>query len=120
MRDTEKADAYLKRAVVNGCRARIRKRTVEARFAPNIEQEELRRGSAWDPDRHVTQRTILEAVSRLPERQRTCVALRYFEDLTEREIADLLDCSIGTIKSQLSKARTKLEKTLRLSLGDER
>ena len=36
------------------------------------------------------------------------IVLRYFEDLTEAEAADLLGCSVGTVKSQASKALAKL------------
>lgn len=48
------------------------------------------------------------ALGRLPRRQRTVVVLRYFEDLTEAETARLLDCAVGTVKSQASRALAKL------------
>ncbi len=47
-------------------------------------------------------------MERLPRRQRAVVVLRYFEDLTEVQTAELLGCSVGTVKSQCSKALAKL------------
>jgi RNA polymerase sigma-70 factor (sigma-E family) len=51
---------------------------------------------------------LWRALGRLPKRQRAVVVLRYFEDLSEREIADVLQCSVGTVKSQASKALVRL------------
>ena len=51
---------------------------------------------------------LWDALGRLPRRQRAVVVLRYFEDLTEAQTADLLGISVGTVKSQTSKALAKL------------
>ncbi|GAA2528156.1 SigE family RNA polymerase sigma factor [Pilimelia columellifera] len=51
---------------------------------------------------------VWEALRRLPARQRAVVVLRYFEDLSEQEVAAALDCSVGTVKSQASRALAKL------------
>jgi RNA polymerase sigma-70 factor (sigma-E family) len=51
---------------------------------------------------------VWDALGRLPERQRAVVVLRYVLDLSEHRTADVLDCSVGTVKSQASKALAKL------------
>jgi len=63
------------------------------------------------PDRsdHVSgAHDLWQAMDRLPRKQRAVIVLRYFEDLTEAETARLLECSVGTVKSQASKALAKL------------
>jgi RNA polymerase sigma-70 factor (sigma-E family) len=112
IRDYDRVDAYLRRAVVNLCRSKIRRKVIEARVnAASYRRDELK-PPEWDPDRHETSRLVWDAVKRLPERQRACVVLRYFDDLSEAQIADVLQCSVGTVKSQLAKSRAKLEKVL--------
>ena len=49
-----------------------------------------------------------QALMTLARRQRTVLVLRYFEDLTEQQVADLLDISVGTVKSQAHKALAHL------------
>ncbi|QZY29001.1 SigE family RNA polymerase sigma factor [Nocardioides coralli] len=51
---------------------------------------------------------LWDALGRLPRRQRAVVVLRYFEDLTEAQTADLLGVTVGTVKSQTSKALARL------------
>ena len=116
LRDAARSDAYLRRAVVNLCRTKIRRKAVESRVNAAIHHRDERKAPDWDPERHETSRLVWKAVVTLPERQRACVVLRYFEDLPESEIAEILGCSVGTVKSQLSKARAKLEPVLATEL----
>ncbi|GAB3945087.1 SigE family RNA polymerase sigma factor [Micromonospora vulcania] len=62
-----------------------------------------------DPNAGVDDRDRLwRALGRLPRRQRAVLVLRYFEDLSEFEISETLGCSVGTVKSQASRALAKL------------
>lgn len=56
----------------------------------------------------VLRRSLLEALSSLPLRQRAVVVLRFFEDLPEAEVADLMGCRLGTVKSLNAKAFARL------------
>jgi RNA polymerase sigma-70 factor (sigma-E family) len=60
---------------------------------------------------------VLRALSTLPRRQRAVVVLRYFEDLTERETADRLGCSVGSVKTHQSRALRILRSSPRLVPG---
>ena len=51
---------------------------------------------------------LLTALQELPPRQRAVIVLRYYEDLTEVQTAEALGCSVGTVKSQTSRALGKL------------
>ncbi|GAB2781106.1 SigE family RNA polymerase sigma factor [Nocardioides salsibiostraticola] len=65
---------------------------------------------------------LWRAMDTLPRRQRAVIVLRYFEDLTEAQTAEMLDCSVGTVKSQTSKALSKLriDPALASSEGEEK
>jgi RNA polymerase sigma-70 factor (sigma-E family) len=104
IRDLDRADAYLRRAVVNLSRSRLRRRQTESQSPPF-------RAAPKEPDADDA-RVVWDAVRALPHRQRAAVVLRYYEDLPEVEIADALGCSVGTVKSQLSKARSALARAL--------
>lgn len=109
LRDKGRADFYLRRAVINLSRSGIRRKIVERRAQASLE---ARPSSSPDPDAPENSAILLAAVRELPERQRACVVLRYYEDLPDAQVAEILDCSVGTVKSQLSKARAKLLATL--------
>lgn len=98
---------YLRKTAVNVWRNRLRRLAVERRYRP----------FGTDPPFAQAQIDEREAmwkrVMQLPERQRACLVLRYYEDLSEREVAETLGVSPGTVKSQTSRALDKLRKGFR-------
>jgi RNA polymerase sigma-70 factor (sigma-E family) len=79
--------------------------------------------SAWDPadiraqrDLHGvdTRQELLAALATLPARQRAVIVLRYWEGLPEAEVAEILGCSAGTVKSTASRGLSRL----RAAIGD--
>ncbi|HVV75670.1 MAG TPA: SigE family RNA polymerase sigma factor [Mycobacteriales bacterium] len=102
-------DAYLRRTMVNLRTSRWRKRRVRsvpvsavpdiAVFDPALEDL---------PARHA----IWAALSELPPRMRAVLVLRFYEDLSEVDTAAVLECSVGNVKSQTSRALDKLRAAL--------
>jgi RNA polymerase sigma factor (sigma-70 family) len=102
---SEDVGPYLRTTALNLWRNRLRRlaferrthwRVVPAGELPFEERDEL-----W------------RAVRRLPRRQRACLVLRYYEDLSEREAARLLGCSVGTVKSLSSRGLDRLRREMR-------
>lgn len=106
--------AYLRQVVVNLCRSRFRRSTVERRVNEALGRD---REDAVIEDADL-RLDLWDEVRKLPERQKITIVLRYLEDLPEQQIADILGCSVGTVKSQSSKARAKLERALAGTRGD--
>jgi RNA polymerase sigma-70 factor (sigma-E family) len=97
--------AYARRAVVSALIDHARRRSSsEVVGATTVE-----RSSEQDVAEDVSARAALKtALTALPPRQRACVVLRYFEDLSVAEAAGVLGCSEGTVKSQTSRALVSL------------
>ena len=112
LRHPERAGAYLRTAVVNQCRSRGRRRVTEQRGNRAILAGVREDAGPSDVERAGDVLVVLEAVRSLPTRQREAVVLRYYADLSEADVARALGCSVGTVKSQLSKARATLARLL--------
>ena len=65
-------------------------------------------------ERHAVGALVRQALARLPMQQRAVLVLRYCEDLPEAEVASLLGCSAGAVKTHAHRGR----RALRESLGD--
>jgi len=113
LRDPDRALAYLRQAVVNRSRSALRHRAVVARHVQTARPIVPSSDEAADVDRR---EAVLEAMRALPERQREVLALRYYLDLSEADIADTLGISRGAVKSHASRGsatlRTLLEEEL--------
>lgn len=92
--------AYVRRSVVNGCRSWQRRRAVERRFAAGAGAPSVAVDRAPSD--------LLDALARLPFRQRAALVLRYYEDRTMDEIGAALGCRPGTAKSLVSRGLARL------------
>jgi RNA polymerase sigma-70 factor (ECF subfamily) len=69
-------------------------------------------GPAEQAERMELRHTVLEAITRLPVKQRSVLVLRYYDGLSEAEIAEVLECRLGTVKSRLHYAHQALGEVL--------
>lgn len=101
LREPDKALAYLRRTVVNGCRSTLRHRTVVDRHRPElpgvVESAETTALVGEQRGR------LADALAGLPRRQREVLVLRYYADLSEADIATTLGISRGAVKSHSSR-----------------
>jgi RNA polymerase sigma-70 factor (sigma-E family) len=113
LRVPDRLDVYLRRTIVNLFTSQMRRRKLErAWLAREAAQPTTERGH--DP---ALRDEMWRALQRLPDRQRAAIVLRFYEDLTERDAADLLGCSQSALNSLVVRGI----KTLRADLqGDER
>jgi RNA polymerase sigma-70 factor (sigma-E family) len=104
LREPDKGLAYLRQTVVNRSRSVLRHRGVRAKYAHVDAPGVLVRLGA-DEDALVSERraAVLDALRELPERQREVIALRYYLDLSESDIATSLGISRGAVKSHASR-----------------
>ncbi len=118
LREYEKAPAYLRSAVFDIARSRMRRRSTERKYEPSLQTDVLRRADQL-PDSaalvQVQSDALALALQVLSERQRECVVLRYYMGLNESEISDTLGISKGSVKSHLSRGIH----ALKLKLGGD-
>ena len=101
----ERPGAYLRTTVVNGCSQTLRRRSVEDRHRPDTLEI-----TGEIPERLIELRGALD---RLTDRQRIVMVLRYFVDMPDEEIAQMLDVRPSTVRSLAHRALAVLRKELR-------
>jgi RNA polymerase sigma-70 factor (sigma-E family) len=104
--EVDQPRAYIRRAVVNEVNSRFRRLAVERREAAKQRGDE--RGQRTVEDQLADSDEMFRALRRLPERQRTAIVLRYYNDLSEAEAADAMGVSPGTVKSSVSRGLDRL------------
>jgi RNA polymerase sigma-70 factor (sigma-E family) len=113
LRDPGAFDWYLRRTVVNLVRSHFRRARVERSYLERHGRDQARDAQAPDPG---PRDEMWRALQRLPERQRTAVVLRYYEDLSEARTAEVMACPVGTVKSLVSRGMDRLRELV--SRGD--
>jgi RNA polymerase sigma-70 factor (sigma-E family) len=100
--------AYVRRSLANAFineRRRPRSRDVSVEVVPD-------RADDYDATRQVTDRDELwSMLLALPSRQRAALVLRYFSDLSDEQIAETLDCRMGTVRSLISRGLATMRQT---------
>ncbi|MFD5057446.1 SigE family RNA polymerase sigma factor [Streptomyces sp. NPDC058394] len=105
--DHRALDGYVRRALLNTRTSQWRKRKVDEFACDELPEQEA--SPAPDPaEQQSLHDAMWRAVLKLPDRQRAMVVLRYYEDLSEAQTAEVLGVSIGTVKSAVSRALGKL------------
>ncbi|GAA5000351.1 SigE family RNA polymerase sigma factor [Streptomyces siamensis] len=102
-------EAYVRRVMINAHSRRHRRRLKEflapkddSGFTRELPDSGDRMAQADDRG------ALLKALAELPPRQREAVVLRYWEDLSETQVADAMGCSVGSVKSNAAKGIAKL------------
>jgi RNA polymerase sigma-70 factor (sigma-E family) len=96
--------AYLRRTIVNLYTSQLRRRRLERAYV-------ARRGvdpAVSHPEDAAQRDELWRALQRLPKRQRAAVVLRYYEDMSEREAADVLGVSTGALNALVARATSTL------------
>lgn len=111
LRDPDAVLGYLRTAVVNGARSvhrgRSRARLLRVTHDPPVWSAEA---AAMDGE---DRRAVLAAIAKLPQRQREVLALKYYLDLGEKEVAAILRVTRGTVAATGARAMAALARQLR-------
>jgi RNA polymerase sigma-70 factor (sigma-E family) len=113
LRDPGAFEAYLRRTVMNLANSKFRRRKVERAYLEREGRRPAAAGPAPDPE---TRDEVWTALQVLPVNQRAAIALRYYEDLPDDRIAEVLHCAPATVRSLVHRGMT----TLKTQLGDDR
>ena len=113
IRDPDAAIGYLRTTVVNLARSRMRRALVARKHAPKPAPDWP--SAEYGALERLERDRLIQALRELPGRQRECLVLRYYADLSEAQIAQAMGISAGAVKTHASRGmaalRAKLEAT---------
>jgi RNA polymerase sigma-70 factor (sigma-E family) len=112
LNDHDHAVAYLRQAIVNRSRSALRHRAVVQRYLNRQALPENAPSSEEPVMGDARRELVLDALRQLPRRQREVLALRYYMDMSEAEIAETLGVSRGAVKSHASRGAASLRPIL--------
>lgn len=108
LRDVTKAEAYTRRVIVTTCISWRRRRSFSERPATDVPDAKVIDPTTLLPE----QGELWAAVRRLPPKQRAAVVLRFCEDLSQAQVAELMGCSVGSVKRNTSMGLDRLRAEL--------
>ena len=108
LRDPGVFGAYLRRTIVNLSTSHFRRRRVERAY---LARSAMAPEAETNPNQELDA-AMHDALLRLPERQRAAIVLRFYEDLSDVQTAEVLRCSPGTVRSLVSRGMTTLRSEL--------
>jgi RNA polymerase sigma-70 factor (sigma-E family) len=111
LRRPDAFEAYFRRAIVNLHTSGLRRRRLERAWLARERAVNAARVSS-QPDVGARE-DLWRALGRLPSRQRAALVLRYYEDLSERETAEVLGCSVAAVKSLVARGGESLRDLIR-------
>lgn len=104
----DRIDAYVNKMVVNEFMTRQRRWRRAAPYADLTAVAEATGATLDHAAVHAERAALIVEIGKLPRRQRAAIVLRYFEDLPDTEIATMLGCAVGTVRSLISRALAAL------------
>jgi RNA polymerase sigma-70 factor (sigma-E family) len=109
--DPARALPYVRSCVLNACRSALRRRVVGRRVAPAMYTPPAVSAEAVALGLHERQE-VMQAVRRLPGRQREALVLRFYLDLPDQEIAQIMGVQLSTVRSATHRALKALAQSL--------
>jgi RNA polymerase sigma-70 factor (sigma-E family) len=113
LRKPEAFGPYLRRTIVNLSHSHFRRAKVERAYAERLARAPERAGNTNEG----LDGAMHEALLRLPARQRAAIVLRFYEDLTDTQAAEIMRCRPGTVRSLVSRGMTSLRSELGRSVS---